>query len=135
MDAAVNSNDDDDTEEAAAALAKVEELDPKFPTLQLEKGRLAEAREHYERAGALSREIGFRLGEAIATANLGNLFMNLGRYAEAVEHCRRAIDLGDRYLPQKPENKYRGTVPLGRQGLDSRLRGNDESGEGDLRRE
>ncbi len=46
------------------------------------QGRLGEAREHYERCLALSREIGYRLVEAVATGNLGVVLSRGGRFRD-----------------------------------------------------
>ena len=49
------------------------------------------AREHYEAALAIFREIGGRRDEGIVLGNLGNLLRELGRMAEAREHYEAAI--------------------------------------------
>ncbi len=71
-------------DEAAAALAKVEELDPNFPGLALEKGRLAEARG--DMVGAV---VGYRAAIANAPndttlqSRLGAVLVTTGEFAEA----------------------------------------------------
>jgi len=54
----------------------------------LAQGRLGPARERTERYLSISREIGHRLGEAIALHNLGNLDWEEGLPSSA-KGCRR----------------------------------------------
>ena len=51
----------------------------------------AKAKEHLERALALTKEIGDRNGEASAYGNPGTLFQSVGDYGKAQEYFSRAL--------------------------------------------
>ena len=60
----------------------------------------AKAKEYYEKALAISMEIGDRRGEGICRGNLGNLLYSLGEYVKAKEYYEKALaismEIGDR---------------------------------------
>jgi len=53
----------------------------------------AEAGEHYEKSGALARELGDRRGEAVAAGGEGLVFIGLGRFDEARAKFERSLDI------------------------------------------
>ena len=63
-------------------------------------GEYVKAKEYYEKALAISMEIGNRAGEATSYGNLGNVFLSLGEYVKAKEYYEKAlaisIEIGDR---------------------------------------
>lgn len=71
-------------EEAEAALAKVEELDAKFPALPLEKGRLAEAKGDLNAAAASYRDaLQESPNDAALKSRLGAVLVLTGKLEEA----------------------------------------------------
>ena len=54
-------------------------------------GRMEDAREHYEGALAIHREVGDRRNEGIVLQSLGTLYRGQGRMEEACEHYERAL--------------------------------------------
>ncbi len=78
-----------------------------------EQGRLPQAREHYDAALAVAREVEDRRGEAIALSRLGLLLVDLGQREEARAHY-------DFALVQARQGRYR------------RLEGVNTGGIGDL---
>lgn len=69
-------------------------------SLNTERGELQLARNRFEAALAIYRRLGDRRAEATVLGNLGNVFLELVRDAEAATHHRMAIevlrDLGDK---------------------------------------
>jgi len=79
-------------EEAGAELAKVEELDAKFPGLPLEKGRLAEATGNMPAAVASYRKaLGDSPNDAALKSRLGAVLMLTGELAEAETLLREVL--------------------------------------------
>lgn len=81
-------------EEAASALAKVEELDAKFPGLQLEKGRLAEAEGDMEGALASYRDaLTQSPNDAALKSRLGAALVLSGELDEAEKLLEEVLKL------------------------------------------
>ena len=63
-------------------------------------GEYVKAKEYYEKALAISTEIGDRRGEGTWYGNLGNVFDSLGEYVKAKEYYEKALaistEIGDR---------------------------------------
>jgi len=80
-------------EEAAAALAKVEELDAKFPGLALEKGRLAEAGGDMDAATESYRQALLDSpDDAALKSRMGAVLVLAGKYEEAEKLLREVLD-------------------------------------------
>ncbi|KPK17777.1 MAG: hypothetical protein AMJ62_00575 [Myxococcales bacterium SG8_38] len=103
-------------EEAAAALAKVEEIDAKFPGLQLEKGRLAEARGDLQAAIASYREaLAQTPNDAALKSRLGASLVLSGELKEAEALLREVLE-AQRYSAEAEH--YLGRIALERNQLD-----------------
>jgi DNA-binding SARP family transcriptional activator len=61
--------------------------------ITMERGQAADAVRHYDRAVVLCREIGYRHGEAVNTANRGNALWYAGRIPDALTSFAEAIEL------------------------------------------
>ncbi|MGI9648719.1 MAG: BTAD domain-containing putative transcriptional regulator [Acidimicrobiia bacterium] len=61
--------------------------------ITMERGRAADAVAFYERAIDLCRQIGYRHGEAVNTANQGNALWYAGRISEALDAFAAAVDM------------------------------------------
>ena len=63
-------------------------------------GKYVKAKKYYEKALAISTEIGHRAGEGTWYGNLGNVFHSLGEYVKAKEYYEKALaistEIGDR---------------------------------------
>ena len=63
-------------------------------------GEYVKAKEYYEKALAMSMEMGDRAGERTWCGNLGNVFCSLGEYVMAKEYYEKALaistETGDR---------------------------------------
>ena len=63
-------------------------------------GEYVKAKEYYEKALAISMEIGDRAGEGTWYGNLGTVFCSLGEYVKAKEYYEKALaismEIGDR---------------------------------------
>jgi tetratricopeptide (TPR) repeat protein len=102
-------------EEAGAALAKVEELDSKFPGLVLEKGRLAEARGDIEGAAASYRHaLEASPNDAALRSRLGAVLVLSGKFEEAEVLLREVLEA----QPYSAEAEhYLGRIELERRDL------------------
>ena len=73
-------------------------------------GEYVKAKEYYEKALAISTDIGDRAGEGTWYGNLGNVFRLLGEYVKAKEYYEKALaistDIGDR----EGEGKWYGNL-------------------------
>ncbi len=80
-------------DEAAAELAKVEELDSKFPGLALEKGRLAEARGDMDAAAqSYRRALRESPGDLVLESRLGAVLVMTGQYEEGEKLLRQVLE-------------------------------------------
>ena len=80
-------------DEATAALAKVEELDAKFPGLALEKGRLAEASGDMDAATASYRTaLAASPDDPALKSRMGAVLVLTGKYAEAEKLLLEVLD-------------------------------------------
>jgi predicted Zn finger-like uncharacterized protein len=102
-------------EEADAALAKVEELDSKFPGLVLEKGRLAEARGDIEGAAAsYRRALEASPNDSALRSRLGAVLVLSGKLEEAEALLREVLEA----QPYSAEAEhYLGRIELERRDL------------------
>lgn len=108
-------------DQAAAALAQVEEIDAKFPGLQLEKGRLAEARGDLQAAIASYREALVQTpNDAALKSRLGASLVLSGELKEAESLLREVLEA----QPYSAEAEhYLGRIALERNQLEeARLR-------------
>ncbi len=104
-------------DEAATALANVEAIDAKFPGLQLEKGRLAEAGGNMEAAIASYREALAQTPEdAALKSRLGATMMLTGKLDEA-EAMLREVLAAQPYSAEAEH--YLGRIELERQDLEA----------------
>ncbi len=104
-------------DEAAAGLAKVEELDAKFPGLALEKGRLAEARGDMDAATASYRQaLADSPDDAALKSRMGAVLVLTGKEAEAEKLLREVLEA----QPYSSEAEhYLGRIELDRGQLES----------------
>ena len=104
-------------DEAAAGLAKVEELDAKFPGLALEKGRLAEARGDMDAATASYRQaLADSPDDAALKSRMGAVLVLTGKEAEAEKLLREVLEA----QPYSSEAEhYLGRIELARGQLES----------------
>lgn len=70
-------------------------------------GQVERAIEFYERALAITREIGDRSGESYAFLGLGKALLTTGEFPKARQHCQEARDLG------VPETSHLAALVLG----------------------
>jgi len=59
----------------------------------MDKGELEKAREYYEKALEIHRELGNKLGMANQLGNLGNVFMDKGELEKAREYHEKALEI------------------------------------------
>jgi predicted Zn finger-like uncharacterized protein len=102
-------------EEAGAALAKVEELDAKFPGIALEKGRLAEARGDMEGAAAsYRRALEASPNDAALRSRLGAVLVLSGKIEDGEALLREVLEA----QPYSAEAEhYLGRIELERRDL------------------
>ena len=73
-------------------------------------GEYAMAKEYYEKALAISTEIGDRAGEGRCYGNLGNVFHSLGEYVKAKEYYEKALAISTEIGDRAEEIWYGGAV-------------------------
>jgi tetratricopeptide (TPR) repeat protein len=99
-------------DEAAAELAKVEELDAKFPGLALEKGRLAEAGGDMDAATESYRQALLESpDDAAVKSRMGAVLMLAGKYEESEKLLREVLEQQP-YLAEAEH--YLGRIDLAR---------------------
>jgi len=85
---------------------------------QRKTGHPHKALDHYQRALKIDKEIGYKRGERIRTANIGNVYYSLSEYTKALEYYKSALQSAGALEDKRNQINYLNSIGAAYRNLD-----------------